>query len=164
MPVKPGFLFCFEITHVMVNDCDLHTKIRHSHIDHVDFEMVMRGDFRDKYVEVDTKKAGKIVLCYAYFRKALKEIGAQKIYKVIWNYLTKQIGDYEERGKYLVVIELGENENEQAIFDTINTSGVRLTCSDTIKNNTTQNFIKIHLRSLILQHGIPTILIYMFLV
>lgn len=133
----------FEITHVMVNDCDLHTKIRHSHIDHVDFEMVMRGDFRDKYAEVDAKKAGKIVLCYAYFRKMLKEIGAQKTYKVIWNYLTKQIGDYEERGKYLVVIELGENENEQAIFDTINTSGVRLTCADTIKNNMFQRYIEL---------------------
>lgn len=35
----------------------------------------------------------------------------------------------------IVKIELSEEENEQVIFDTINTSGVRLSCADTIKNN-----------------------------
>lgn len=34
----------------------------------------------------------------------------------------------------IVKIDLGPNENEQAILDTVNSSGVRLTCADTIKN------------------------------
>ena len=37
--------------------------------------------------------------------------------------------------KMVVKIELSEEENEQAIFDTINTAGVRLSCADTIKNS-----------------------------
>ena len=32
-------------------------------------------------------------------------------------------------------IDLSEEDNEQAIFDTINTAGVRLSCADTIKNS-----------------------------
>ena len=35
----------------------------------------------------------------------------------------------------IVKIDLSEEENEQAIFDTINTAGVRLSCADTIKNS-----------------------------
>ena len=37
--------------------------------------------------------------------------------------------------KMLVVIDINDNEDEQAIFDTINTAGVRLTSADSIKNN-----------------------------
>ncbi len=39
-----------------------------------------------------------------------------------------------DTNKTLVVIKLNENENEQVIFDTINSTGVKLTASDVIKN------------------------------
>jgi hypothetical protein len=39
-----------------------------------------------------------------------------------------------QNNKYLVIIDLFENEDEQAIFDTINSAGVRLSSADIIKN------------------------------
>ena len=46
-------------------------------------------------------------------------------------------------GKILVNIMLGAGDREQAIFDTINTAGVRLTAADTIKNLIFQRMIDI---------------------
>ena len=47
--------------------------------------------------------------------------------------------------KILVVIDLSENEDEQSIFDTINSAGVRLSGADIIKNALFQQAIrKIH--------------------
>jgi len=53
----------------------------------------------------------------------------------LWKLLT------QDNEKYLVNIDLQQGENEQAIFDTVNTAGVRLTCADTIKNVLFQKYI-----------------------
>ncbi len=42
----------------------------------------------------------------------------------------------------IVKIDLDEADNEQAIFDTINTAGVRLSCADTIKNSIFQKVME----------------------
>lgn len=131
-----------ETTHIKDSNKNRHTKIRHSRIDHIDFEKVMSGNIKDKYESTDSEKTSKIISCYCFFRKALKEKGIDTVW-IIWEYLTKRIGDRDENGKYLVIIELGNKENEQAIFDTVNTAGVRLTCSDTIKNTLFQRYIDV---------------------
>lgn len=131
-----------ETTHIKDSNKDRHTKIRHSRIDHIDFEKVMDGDIKDTYESIDSDNASKITKCYCFFRKTLKEKGIKTV-SIIWDYLTKRIGDRDENGKYLVIIELGNKENEQAIFDTVNTAGVRLTCSDTIKNTLFQRYIDV---------------------
>lgn len=41
----------------------------------------------------------------------------------------------DDDNKMLVVIDIKDNEDEQSIFDTINTAGVKLTAADSIKNN-----------------------------
>lgn len=129
-----------ETTHIRDANRDRHTKIRHSRIDHIDFEKVMDGEFRDTYSSIDSDQSSKIINCYCFFRRYLKEKGIDMVL-VIWNYLAKRIEDRDENGKYLVIIELGAKENEQAIFDTVNTAGVRLTCADTIKNTLFQHYI-----------------------
>lgn len=129
-----------ETTRVKVDNEKI-TKIIHSHIDHTDFDKVMNGDYRDLYSNIELDKVGGIVQCYCYFRKELKE--KYDTVQVIWDYLTQKIDDHYETGKYLVVIELGTEENEQAIFDTINSAGVRLTCADTIKNTLFQSYIEL---------------------
>ena len=48
-----------------------------------------------------------------------------------------------ERQNFLVKIDLGSDENEQAIFDSVNSSGVRLTIADTIKNSIFQKMMEI---------------------
>ena len=40
----------------------------------------------------------------------------------------------DQENKILVIIDLSEKEDEQAIFDTINSAGVRLSSADIIKN------------------------------
>ncbi|MBE6873572.1 MAG: DUF262 domain-containing protein [Ruminococcus albus] len=131
-----------ETTHIKDSNKDRHTKIRHSRIDHIDFEKVMDGGLKDTYKNIDLTNTSKIIQCYCYFRKALKEKGIDTVL-IIWDYLTKRIEDRDENGKYLVIIELDNKENEQAIFDTVNTAGVRLTCADTIKNTLFQHYIDV---------------------
>lgn len=129
-----------ETTHIKDSNKDRHTKIRHSHMDHIDFERVMDGEIKDTYADIDPENVGRIINCYSFFRKSLKEKGIDTV-QIVWDYLTKRIEDRDENGKYLVIIELGAKENEQAIFDTVNTAGVRLTCADTIKNTLFQRYI-----------------------
>lgn len=128
-----------QTTHYRDSLDERHTKIIHCFLDRKDYESVMRGDFKDTY-NVDMKDSSKIIRCYAYFRKSIENMGLSSI-QVVWNYITKKIDERDEKGKYLVVIELGAYENEQAIFDTVNTAGVRLTCADTIKNSLFQKYI-----------------------
>ncbi len=117
--------------------------IQHSMVDAPHFERVILNgltkDEMDKITldsemvkEKNQKKAEKskdsnILKCYKYFYNkvngnlvlcdSLRKLLCGKTYNMI------------------VKIDLSEEENEQAIFDTINTAGVRLSCADTIKNS-----------------------------
>ena len=97
-------------------------KIRHSHVDRASFERVVAGG-----IEGDNSKSDKIIECYKYFRTELSEYSPQKLQN-LWDVLTSG------STKLIVIIDLKPEENEQAIFDAINTSGLRLTCAETIKN------------------------------
>ena len=110
----------FKTTHIL-DDNEPITKIKHSHLDHTDYKDVMDGKFKEEYSD-DHSEDSNIIKCYCFFRKALKEKGIDVVRKVIWEYLTHEVNDDDEDGKYLVIIELGTKENEQAIFDTINTA------------------------------------------
>ena len=71
----------------------------------------------------------QIQKCYEFFTKWFGSdamCGAEKAERIF------EILSGSE--KLLVAIELEEDENEQIIFDTINSAGVRLTSADTIKN------------------------------
>lgn len=123
-------------------------KIRHSHIDRPFFESVINGEYTpdsklDTIILKDeaaanpkTKKetANHILLCYKYFRVQLGAMSIDSI-QSLWKILT------EDNVKFLVNIDLDADENEQAIFDAVNSSGVRLTSSDTIKNALFQKYI-----------------------
>lgn len=109
-------------------------KIKHSRIDREEYKMVIEGEAKshiDSIIlssecEKDQKPSHNILQCYKYFYKKL-ENDPEKSARV-YEFL---IG---EEYKILVKIDLASDENEQAIFDTVNTAGVRLTCADTIKN------------------------------
>ena len=73
------------------------------------------------------EKSHLILQCYKFFRD---EIGKKDFEKN--DELFNRILDVNN--KLLVVIDLGENDDEQAIFDTINSAGVRLSGSDIAKN------------------------------
>lgn len=116
-----------------------HTKIIHSRLDAADFNSVIQGDWSKNYQQIvqedDKKYPGRILECYYYFRNALADKNVDEIIS-LWEILVgSQI-------KMIVKIDLGPKENEQAIFDTVNSAGVRLTSSDTIKNAIFQRAIE----------------------
>ena len=120
----------------------LHVKINHSHLDKVAFECVIKGELCDedrweKYINLSEEdNASSIIRAYAYFRDELSGYSADTI-DYLWELLTV------DKIKFLVSIDLDVNDNEQAIFDTINSSGVRLSSADTIKNLLYQKYIEL---------------------
>ena len=111
------------------------TKVVHSRLDADDYNAVIRGKWTHCYEqpadsggeEGKKRETGKILRCYSYFMSDLETRPADEVL-MLWNML---VGS---EIKLIVKIDLGSEENEQAIFDTVNTAGVRLRSSDTIKN------------------------------
>ena len=94
-------------------------KIRHSMVDAPAFGKVMKGVMPKKML------SDRIVKCYQYFYDLLKDdkSKAEKLFEVLKGETCQMVG-----------ICLGDGDNEQAIFDTINSAGVRLTGADIVKN------------------------------
>lgn len=93
--------------------------LKHNRSDMEIFEAIVNEDLSEKLS--DKYKENKVLLCYNYFLKnedLLKKIN----YQTILNRL------------YFLAIDLGIEENEQQIFDTINSLGVSLTTAELLKN------------------------------
>ena len=120
----------------------LFVKINHSHLDKKAFESVINGeldkdDIWEKYVNPsDDESASSIIRAYAFFRDELEDISQDDI-EHLWSLLTV------DKIKFLVNINLDPSDNEQAIFDTVNSSGVRLSSADTIKNLLYQKYVEL---------------------
>lgn len=116
---------------------DQKNKIEHSQLDSSDYERVIRGsvsstDALEKIVlrhqaDDEKKASSNIFQCYKYFVLSLKDKEPSQRMD-LFNALLR------DDNHIIVKIDLDHKENEQAIFDTVNTAGVRLTCADTIKN------------------------------
>jgi uncharacterized protein with ParB-like and HNH nuclease domain len=103
-------------------------KLVSSRNDVQDYQDVVNGKYKDNYNKLFNNKS-KIVGCYCFFRTKINESNSEtEIQNVITNVT-------EDSRKTLVKITLEGEDNEQAIFDTINRAGIRLTSSDIIKNN-----------------------------
>ncbi|MCX5795091.1 MAG: DUF262 domain-containing HNH endonuclease family protein [Elusimicrobia bacterium] len=109
---------------------EFHVKIRHSHVDAGPYEKVIRAGLDGNpqlVIDHGAESQSRILQCYSYFHHRIQE--AQDAEREA---LFNRILDSEN--KMLVAIDLKNQDNEQAIFDTINSAGVRLSCADTIKN------------------------------
>jgi hypothetical protein len=121
---------------------ELHVKINHSHLDKSAFESVINGKYTlddrwENYVSLqDDDTTSAIIQCYAFFRNELQELSIDKI-NDLWELLTY------DKVKFLVNIDLDVQDNEQAIFDTVNSAGVRLSSADTIKNLLYQKYVEL---------------------
>ncbi len=118
-------------------------KIIHSRLDRENYNKVVNGqakEFIDNIVldsEADRNNPAtesEILKCYKYFYKKLQN---SKCASIIWQLLVS------DKQNFLVKIDLDSNENEQAIFDSVNSSGVRLTIADTIKNSIFQKMMEL---------------------
>ena len=74
----------------------------------------------------EVKNDDKLILCYKYFSERLKSSNLES--SDIVRFL-----DYILEMKLWVVINLDENEDEQKIFDSINSAGLVLSSIDIIK-------------------------------
>ena len=117
-------------------------RLKHSRLDKDLYETVMNksrtdlsrivGDLRKN--EGGEGKLPPIVGCYDYFIKAFAAQPLDERQR-LYNRLFSQ-------EQVWVVIDLGAEDSEQEIFDTINTAGVRLTTADTIKNYLFQKYLE----------------------
>lgn len=117
-------------------DKNYFVKIEHSKIDKKYFQRIINNEIQeDEYnaiiidnpVTKTQSKTNKVLQCFKYFSEKLKDINIDSKLE-LYNRLLDQ------ENKILVIIDLSEKEDEQAIFDTINSAGVRLSSADIIKN------------------------------
>jgi uncharacterized protein with ParB-like and HNH nuclease domain len=93
--------------------------IKHNHYDHEVFEAILNGRLTDDIAE--RNKDNSVLACHKYFAKkhnVLKQINLDHLLNKI----------------YFVGIDLGKDEDEQQIFDTINSLGVSLSTAELLKN------------------------------
>ena len=105
-------------------------RIEHSRLNKKDYTDVIEGNVDVSKIVMPTEEgepSSKILRCYRFFLEKLQNAAITEINQV----REKLIVD---TNKILVVIDLNDKENEQVIFDTINSTGVKLTASDIIKN------------------------------
>ena len=108
-------------------------KIKHSHINRASFESIIKAK---GYSDVcGSKKDDKLLLCYKYFSERLNngELDGESLISFL-NYILEM--------KLWVVINLDEKEDEQKIFDSINSAGMVLSSMDIIKNAIFDRLIK----------------------
>lgn len=109
-------------------------KITHSRVDSSYFKQVI-GEVQDGVIyspdlpstEEISEKSNKILQCYKYFYNELSQKDEETRIKLFNHLLSSD-------NKIIVLIDLSEHDNEQAIFDTINSAGVRLSGTDIVKN------------------------------
>ncbi len=91
----------------------------HNHNDLKVFEAIVNGELTDDIRE--DYKNNNILKCYDFFKKEEKELKDIEIEELLNNL-------------YFAVIDLKVDEDEQQIFDTINSLGVSLTTAELLKN------------------------------
>jgi hypothetical protein len=117
-------------------DKDFLVKIEHSKIDKKYYQKIIKDEVtQPEYDEIiienpalkTTSKSNRVLQCYKFFSERLKGASVETRLELFNRLL-------DQENKILVIIDLSEKEDEQAIFDTINSAGVRLSSADIIKN------------------------------
>jgi uncharacterized protein with ParB-like and HNH nuclease domain len=107
-------------------DSDVLVKIEHSKIDRKYYQQVIKNEIDADAIDPQTCNSN-ILKCYKFFSERLKVISLDARKKLFSDLLNSN-------NNILVVIDLTEDDDEQTIFDTINSSGVRLSSADIVKN------------------------------
>jgi uncharacterized protein with ParB-like and HNH nuclease domain len=103
-------------------------RVQHSQIDSEAFQSVVNfGIDSDAPIISEDKTKSKIIKCYWFFIQELNKKSEKDRIRLFNSLL-------DPENKILVVIDLTKDDDEQSIFDTINSAGVRLTSADIIKN------------------------------
>lgn len=96
---------------------DFEPKLKHSRLDRVVYEAIL-GDKDCKDFE-----DSKIYKCFCFFKTRVEKLKSFKDFL-----------DYIQSSECLVIVNLRSNDDEQKIFDSMNTAGLKLNSFDVIKN------------------------------
>lgn len=88
-----------------------------------DYEKIVVEDSSNK----STSNDSRILQCYKFFSEQLKDISEESRLNLFNRIL-------DQDNKIIVLIDLSVDDDEQTIFDTINSAGIRLSSADIIKN------------------------------
>lgn len=101
-------------------------KIEHSKIDRKHYQQVIKNEISASEINLQTCNSN-ILKCYKFFSERLSRVSLDAREKLLNDLLNPS-------NHILVVIDLTEADDEQTIFDTINSAGVRLSSADIVKN------------------------------
>ena len=100
-------------------------RIEHSLVDSESYRKVIKESETIDLSQI-IEKSHRILKCYKFFREIFKNM-SEEVKKKLLNKIL------DADNKMLVVIDLEERDDEQSIFDTLNTAGVRLTSAEIVK-------------------------------
>lgn len=112
-------------------------RIEQPYVDSEAYKQVINNFDNLPSLEKINKNSHRILRCYKYFIEELQKMDNTTKNAIINKLLSPE-------NKMLVVIDIDENEDEQRIFDTLNTAGVRLTASEIVKNAVFQKAIQVY--------------------
>lgn len=118
----------------------LNIKIEHSRVDSDAYRKVI--DFssnKELLLSEISENSHRILQCYKYFSQELFNWDVNQKRSLLNKILSPE-------NKMLVVIDIDETDDEQAIFDTLNTAGVRLSTSEIIKNAIFKKLIQLGMK------------------
>lgn len=101
-------------------------RIEHSLVDSESYRKVIKEPETINLDQIN-EKSHRILRCYKFFREIFENMSVEEKRKLLNKIL-------DPDNKMLVVIDLEERDDEQSIFDTLNTAGVRLTSAEIVKN------------------------------
>lgn len=105
---------------------DQYVKIKHSKVDSKHFQSVIKKEIDPEELTLGYSDSN-ILKCYKFFTNRLKSVDMDKRVNLF--------DDLMDDDKHiLVVIDLTDADDEQSIFDTINSAGLRLSSADIVKN------------------------------
>lgn len=114
-------------------------RIEHSLVDSESYKKVIKESETIDLSQIN-EKSHRILRCYKFFREIFGKMSEEEKKKLLNKIL-------DPHNKMLVVIDLEERDDEQSIFDTLNTAGVRLTSAEIIKNALFKRLIELSGRS-----------------
>ena len=117
-------------------ESDVLVKIEHSKVDKKHYQAVIKNEVDPVTIELANCDSN-ILKCFRFFTDRLQNVSLESRKKLFSDLLNPN-------NQFLVVIDLTEADDEQSIFDTINSAGVRLSSADTVKNVFFQRAFDLH--------------------
>ncbi len=117
-------------------ESEICVKIEHSKIDKQHYQAVIKNEKDPATIDPGNCESN-VLKCFKYFTERLQQVNLEDRKRLFSDLLNPN-------NEILVVIGLSEADDEQSIFDTINSAGVRLSSADIVKNTLFQRAFNLY--------------------